>query len=72
MLIVCLYVHDLIFTGNFGIEEFKSIMKDEFEMTDLGLMRYFLVIEVHQSGNGIFISQSKYVHEILKRISMIN
>jgi hypothetical protein len=64
MLIVCLYVDDLIFTGDFGIEEFKSVMKDEFEMTDLGLMRYFLGIEVHQSKTGIFISQSKYVHEI--------
>jgi hypothetical protein len=30
-------------------------MKDEIEMTDLGLMRYFLGIEVHQSKNGIFI-----------------
>jgi hypothetical protein len=44
MLIVFLYVDDLIFTGNFGIEKFKSVMKDEFEMTDLGLMRYFLGI----------------------------
>jgi hypothetical protein len=56
VLIVCLYVDDLIFTGNFGIEDFKSVMKDEFEMTDLGLMRYFLGIEVHQSKTGIFIS----------------
>ena len=55
MLIVFLYVDDLIFTSNFGIEEFKSVTKDEFEMTDLGLMRYFLGIEVHQSKNGIFI-----------------
>jgi len=47
MLIVCLYVDDLIFTGDFGIEDFKSVMKDEFVMTDLGLMRYFLGIEVH-------------------------
>jgi hypothetical protein len=41
MLIIYLYVDDLIFTGGFGIEEFKSVMKDEFEMTNLGLMRYF-------------------------------
>jgi hypothetical protein len=47
-------------------------MKDEIEMTDLGLMRYFLGIEVHQSKVGIFISQSKYAHEILKRFNMIN
>jgi hypothetical protein len=47
-------------------------MKDEFEMTDLGIMRYFLGIEVHQCKSSIFISQSKYVHEILKRLNMIN
>jgi hypothetical protein len=35
-------------------------------------MRYFLGIEVHQSKTGIFISQSKYVHEIMKRFNMIN
>ena len=46
---------DLIFRGNFGIEEFKSVMKDEFEITDLGLIRYFFGIEVHQSKTGIFI-----------------
>ena len=72
MLIVCLYVDDLIFTSNFGIEAFKSVMKDEFEMIDLGLMRYFLGIEVHRSKTGIFISQSKYAHEILKRFNMVN
>jgi hypothetical protein len=72
MLIVFLYVDYLIFTSDFGIEEFKSVMKDEFEMTDLGLMRYFLGIEVHQSKEGIFISQSKYAHEILKRFNLIN
>jgi hypothetical protein len=55
MLIVYLYVDDLIITGDFGIEEFKSIIKDEFEMTDLGLMRYILGIEAHQSKDGIFI-----------------
>ena len=72
LLIVCLYVDDLIFTGDFGIEEFKEVMKDEFEMIDLGLMRYFLGIEVHESKTDIFISQSKYVHEILKRFNMVN
>jgi hypothetical protein len=72
MLIVFLYVDDLIFKNNFGIEEFKSVMKDEFEMTHLGFIRYFLGIEVHQYKTGIFISQSKYAHEILKRFNMMN
>ena len=47
-LIVSLYVDDLIFIGNDAcmFESFKSSMKDEFDMTDLGKMKYFLGIEV--------------------------
>ena len=55
ILIVCLYVDDLIFTRNLSIDMFKSEMMKEFEMTDLGLMRYFLGIEVIQCDKGIFI-----------------
>jgi hypothetical protein len=55
MLIVCLYVDDLIFTCNFGKEELKLVLKEEFYMTDLGLMRYILGIEVHDYKIGIFI-----------------
>lgn len=72
MLIVCLYVDDLIFTGSCDgmFEEFKKSMMDEFEMSDLGMMHYFLGIEVVQSDDGIFISQKKYVGEILDRFQM--
>ena len=42
----------------------------EFEMSDLGLMHYFLGIEVMQTVNGIFIGQKKYVHDILERFQM--
>ena len=72
ILILCLYVDDLIFTGNLSINDFKTTMKTEFEMTDLGLMKYFLGIEVKQSKKGIFISQSKYVFDVLKRFRMLN
>eukprot|EP00253_Pinus_taeda_P025063 PITA_25063 len=47
-------------------------MKSEFEMTDLGFLRYFLGIEVDQSENGVFISQDKYVEAMLKRFNMQN
>ena len=48
VLIVVLYVDDLIFTSNDKtlIGEFKEAMKNEFEMTDLGLLKYFIGIEV--------------------------
>ena len=74
ILIICLYVDDLIFTRNFNlsIEEFRSTMKKEFEMIDMVLLRYFLGIEVKQTNEGIFISQTKYAGDILKRFRMLN
>ena len=53
MLIVFLYVDDLIFIGDFGIAYFKAVMESEFEMTDLGLMKFFLGIEVQHFESGI-------------------
>ena len=74
MLIVYLYVDDLIYTRNdttmFG--DFKKSMMDEFEMSDLGKLHYFLGLEVVQSDDGIFVSQKKYVHEVLDRFQMKN
>lgn len=71
MLIICLYVDDMIYTGNLEIDEFKLVMEKEFEMTDLGLMKYFLGIEVSQLESGMFISQSKYASDLLKRFKML-
>jgi len=72
VLIVCLYVNDLIFTGNNSkmIAEFREAMIRCFEMTDLSLMSYFLGIEVVQQKGGIFISQKKYASDILKKFKM--
>ncbi|KAL8104868.1 hypothetical protein AgCh_028873 [Apium graveolens] len=72
ILIIGLYVDDLIFTGNNDddIEEFKNNMMQEFEMTDLGLLHYFLGIEVKQDENGIFISQEKYARDLMKKFRM--
>ena len=74
ILIFFLYVDDFIFTEN-GVSliaDFKEFMKSDFEMTDLGLLRYFLGIEVKQREKGILISQEKYVAEVLKRFNMQN
>jgi hypothetical protein len=50
ILLLCLYVGDLIFTGNNPsmFEDFKKAMTQEFEMTDIGFMSYYLEIEVKQ------------------------
>jgi hypothetical protein len=52
-----LYVDDLLITGSneLQIKEFKQEMMHVFEMNDLGLMTYFLGMEVKQSKNEVFI-----------------
>ena len=72
ILIVPLYVDDLIVTGNNRnlVDKFKKEMMQEFEMTDLGLMTYFLSMEVQQNQHEIFICQKKYAKEILKKFQM--
>lgn len=55
---VSVYVDDLIFTENDEdmFERFKKSMKQEFDMSDLGKMKYFLGVEVLQGSKGIFIN----------------
>lgn len=62
----------MIFIGDFEIYEFKAAMMKEFEMTNLGLMKYFLGIEVEKSEQGIFIFQNKYAKDLLKIFRMEN
>ncbi|MCH83109.1 copia-type polyprotein [Trifolium medium] len=70
----CVYVDDLIVTGNSQtlISVFKKSMKQKFAMSDLGKMKYFLGVEVCQTDEGIFIHQMKYAYEILSRFGMEN
>ena len=59
---MCLYVDELIHTGNDDtlLSSIKHSMMKEFDMMDLGRMRYFLGLEVLQRADGIFICQKKY------------
>ena len=51
---VCLYVDDIIYMGssNSLVIEFKKCMMNKFEMSDLGLLHYFLGLEVKQGSDG--------------------
>jgi hypothetical protein len=71
-LMACLYVDDLIYVGTSKdmVAEFKAAMMKEFEMTNLGLMRYFLDIQVKPFLGKIFILQEKYVTDLLKKFNM--
>jgi hypothetical protein len=70
---LCLYVDDIIYIGIFLLNEFKAAMKSEFEMNDLGLMKYFMGIEVEQlEKNNFHLSQicQRYATDILKSFKM--
>jgi hypothetical protein len=70
--ILLLYVDDLFLTREEKlITKCKKRLASEFEMKDLGLMHYFLGLEVWKSPERIFLNQGKYTVEILKRFNML-
>ena len=48
---------------------FEQLMKDKFQMSFMGELTFFLGLQVKQKEDGIFISQDKYSHEILKKFN---
>ena len=72
LLIVVVYVDDIIFGSNeYSMsQKFSSVMQQEFEMSLLGELTFFLGLQVQQSIDGIFLSQEKYLKQILKKYGM--
>ena len=67
-----LLLYDLFVTGMDGlIADTKRKFVVEFEMKDLGMMHYFLGMEMWQSADGISLGQGKYAVDILKRFGMM-
>lgn len=66
--LILVYVDDLLLAGSSidKINELRSMLSHNFHMKDLGEIRYFLGLEVHRYANGFFISQKKYVMDLLK------
>jgi hypothetical protein len=72
-LFICqIYVDDIIFgsTNQKSCEEFSRVMMQKFEMCLIGKLNYFLGFQVKQLKEGIFISQTKYTQDLLKRFGM--
>ncbi|KAK9074412.1 hypothetical protein SSX86_007010 [Deinandra increscens subsp. villosa] len=67
-----LYVDDIILTtSSTGLKQtLMQQLAREFAMKDLGPLTYFLGISVQRDNNGLFLSQTKYAHEILQRAKM--
>eukprot|EP00253_Pinus_taeda_P031898 PITA_31898 len=66
------YLDDLLMTGNNEsyISSIKKGLGKSFEMTDLGYVHYYLGIEVTQHPKSIFLSQKKYIGDLLNRFGM--
>jgi hypothetical protein len=62
LILLVLYVNDLLITGcsTSAIVVVKRILHDKFFMTDMGLLHFFLGLEISQDASGIKLSQAKY------------
>ncbi|GJW58364.1 putative ribonuclease H-like domain-containing protein, partial [Tanacetum coccineum] len=69
IILVQIYVDDIIFGSikKSWSDEFEVLMKGRFQMSAMGELTFFLGLQVKQSQEGIFISQDKYVVEILRK-----
>ncbi|GJU00114.1 putative ribonuclease H-like domain-containing protein [Tanacetum coccineum] len=72
IILVQVYVDDIIFgsTKKAWCDEFEVLMKGEFEMSAMGELTFFLGLQVKQKPDRIFISQDKYVQDMLKKFDM--
>nr|GEZ38730.1 integrase, catalytic region, zinc finger, CCHC-type, peptidase aspartic, catalytic [Tanacetum cinerariifolium] len=72
ILVVQVYVDDIIFgsTNPRYVTLFSDLMKSRFKMSMMGEMTFFLGLQINQSPSGIFINQSNYINEILKKYGL--
>ncbi|CAL2227894.1 unnamed protein product [Prunus armeniaca] len=66
------YVDDIVVgsTSDFHVQEFIHVMTSEFEMSLVGELNYFLGLQIKQSHDGIFVSQSKYAKNLVKKFGL--
>ncbi|GJS12150.1 retrovirus-related pol polyprotein from transposon TNT 1-94 [Tanacetum coccineum] len=69
IMLVQVYVDDIIFgsTKSSMVKDFEELMQKEFKMSSMGELTFFLGLQVKQSNGGIFLSQDKYVKDILNK-----
>ncbi|GJZ49481.1 putative ribonuclease H-like domain-containing protein, partial [Tanacetum coccineum] len=74
IMLVQVYVDDIIFgsINKSWCDEFEALMKSRFQISSMGELTFFLLLQVQQKEDGIFISQDKYVAEILKNFDFAN
>ncbi|GJX36780.1 retrovirus-related pol polyprotein from transposon TNT 1-94 [Tanacetum coccineum] len=74
LLLVHIYVDDIIFasTNTTMCNEFSNQVTNKFKMSMIGQMSFFLGLQISQSPRGIFINQSKYASEIVKKYGLLS
>nr|GEW35578.1 hypothetical protein [Tanacetum cinerariifolium] len=72
LIIVQIYVDDIIFSSTCQdmCDELAKIMHEEFEMSMMSELNFFLGLQIKQMKDGIFINQSKYIKEMLKKFGL--
>ncbi|KAM1762795.1 hypothetical protein ACFX12_005393 [Malus domestica] len=72
IVILLLYVDDIIITGSAhsAIQQVIDALTSEFDIKDLGPLHFFLGIQISQTPNGLFLSQQKYIQELLVKTEM--
>lgn len=72
LVIILVYVDDLLITGNSSslIQEAKATLNQNFNMKDLGNLRYFLGIEILKSKDGLLLNQRKYVLQPISEVGL--
>jgi spore maturation protein CgeB len=72
LFVLQIYVDDIIFgsTNQDFCEEFGKMMTNEFEISMIGELRYFLGLQIKKLKNGTFVSQGKYIKDMIKKFGM--
>ena len=73
-ILVQIYVDDIIFgsTDDKLCKKFAKLMQSKYEMSMMGELTYFLGLQVKQVSDGIFISQTKYIYDLLKKFDLMD
>ena len=72
LFVLQIYVDDIIFgsTNQDFCEEFGRMMANEFEMSMIGELSYFLGLQIKQMKDGTFVSQGKYIKDMIKKFGL--
>jgi hypothetical protein len=72
-LLVQIYVNDIIFSGSSHtfVSRFQEMMENEFQMSMMEELTFFLGIQVKQMKQGTFVHQDKYMKDLMKKFNMV-